>query len=428
MDSSNPFQCTLIPSTPLPHPCPTLPFSPCPVLLPPTPHLLPQHHRITGGRRRAQVLKLNHFKFKLNYSLPAPLQKRPSFSSSTAFLATFPTPPCPLSAVPTPFQPAASCGGEEAGHGAQEKGAQIGQREHREAMGGTGGMAAEGSGEAVKSVALHLRYEPDMLAFTGCDYGGGRKERSLFEGIRKRPGSVKIISPPPCLPLLVPQVAVALQTLGFPPSTRLYIASGELHGGPSALRPLLKAFPLATDKYSLAHSLAHAGGKEGRVADRDGSRGEVGESGAAESVAAEWRREGDGGGGVGRGVLEGLQGRKTLLAAMDYEMCRRGHMLVLNNNGNMAHLLSGHRRYNGMGSMVQLYDGVGNTVQLFGSSILRLLTAIQQGDAKSTHKLRNQTLRGDDSNGKAAVRGSFYSFPWECLCERSDHVSAGIYS
>ncbi|CAI5460712.1 unnamed protein product [Closterium sp. Yama58-4] len=273
----------------------------------------------------------------------------------------------------------------------------------------------------IKYVALHLRYEPDMLAFTGCDYGGGRKERKLFERIRKRWPELPDQNPKQqrakgkCLvtPL---QVAVALKALGFTPSTRLYIASVELHGGPSALRPLLQAFPFATDKYSLARSLAPPGGKEGGVVDRDGSRREGGEGGAAEGAAAEWRGGGDE--VVGRGVLEGLQGRKTLLAAVDYEMCRRGHMLVLNNNGNMAHVLLGQRRY----------DGVGNTVQLFGSSILRLLTAIQQGDAKSAHKLRNQTLRGDDSSGKAAVRGSFYSFPRECLCERSDHVPAGIYS
>ncbi|CAI7851485.1 unnamed protein product, partial [Closterium sp. NIES-54] len=248
-----------------------------------------------------------------------------------------------------PAAAATSCGGEEAGHGAQEQVAQMGQREQREAMGGTGGMAAEGSGEAVKYVALHLRYEPDMLAFTGCDYGGGRKERRLLEGIRKRWPELPRQNPKQqrakgkCL-VTPSQVAVALQALGFPSSTRLYIASGELHGGPSALLPLLKAFPFATDKYSLARSLAPAWGKEGRVADRDVSSGVGGESGAAKGAAVEWGRGGDGGGGVGGGVLEGLQERKTLLAAVDYEMCRRGHMLVLNNNGNMAHLLSGHRR------------------------------------------------------------------------------------
>ncbi|PSS18011.1 GDP-fucose protein O-fucosyltransferase isoform 2 [Actinidia chinensis var. chinensis] len=35
-------------------------------------------------------------------------------------------------------------------------------------------------------IALHLRFEPDMLAFSGCYYGGGDKERKELGGIRKR--------------------------------------------------------------------------------------------------------------------------------------------------------------------------------------------------------------------------------------------------
>ncbi|KAF5176962.1 O-fucosyltransferase, partial [Thalictrum thalictroides] len=35
-------------------------------------------------------------------------------------------------------------------------------------------------------IAIHLRFEPDMLAFSGCYYGGGDKERNQLAEIRKR--------------------------------------------------------------------------------------------------------------------------------------------------------------------------------------------------------------------------------------------------
>lgn len=35
-------------------------------------------------------------------------------------------------------------------------------------------------------IALHLRFEPDMLAFSGCYYGGGDKERTELGKIRRR--------------------------------------------------------------------------------------------------------------------------------------------------------------------------------------------------------------------------------------------------
>ena len=36
------------------------------------------------------------------------------------------------------------------------------------------------------TIALFFRFEPDMLAFSGCYYGGGEKERKELGEIRKR--------------------------------------------------------------------------------------------------------------------------------------------------------------------------------------------------------------------------------------------------
>ncbi|CAI5516134.1 unnamed protein product [Closterium sp. Naga37s-1] len=306
----------------------------------------------TRGRamiRKAQVLKLNHFDSRLHHQLPLDLHK--------------------------------AGGAARAAQGAQGQG---GEREQVE-----GGMQAKGSGKAVKygMFLIHLRYEPDMLAFTGCEYEGGAEEKAVFDSIRQRWANLPAMD------------AEKQRAKGQPTATTVHPRSSP-HNSPAP-----RAFPFTTDKHSLAHShaMAHA---HTRARDDDEDEGDEAWGGG----------EGGGGkGGVGAeggGALAGVEGRKTLLAAVDYEMCRGVALLVTNNNGNMAHLLAGHRRYN----------GVGGTVHLFGSSIHRLLAAIQHGDHETFQKLRNRLLKGDlstqrVSNEKAVAKGGFYAFPRDCLCE-----------
>jgi hypothetical protein len=38
----------------------------------------------------------------------------------------------------------------------------------------------------IKGATCYCRFEPDMLAFSGCYYGGGDKERRELGKIRKR--------------------------------------------------------------------------------------------------------------------------------------------------------------------------------------------------------------------------------------------------
>lgn len=44
-------------------------------------------------------------------------------------------------------------------------------------------------------IALHLRFEPDMLALSGCYYGGGDKERTFLGALRKRWKSLHASNP-----------------------------------------------------------------------------------------------------------------------------------------------------------------------------------------------------------------------------------------
>ncbi|KAK9275549.1 hypothetical protein L1049_022816 [Liquidambar formosana] len=110
---------------------------------------------------------------------------------------------------------------------------------------------------AKRFIAVHLRFEPDMLAFSGCYYGGGEKERYELGEIRKRWVTLPDLSPEgerkrgKC-PLTPHEVGLMLRALGFKNDTYLYIASGEIYGGEETLRPLRELFPNFYTKEMLA--------------------------------------------------------------------------------------------------------------------------------------------------------------------------------
>ncbi|TYI33915.1 hypothetical protein ES332_A04G167900v1 [Gossypium tomentosum] len=121
-------------------------------------------------------------------------------------------------------------------------------------------------------IALHLRFEPDMLAFSGCYYGGGDKERAELGAIRKRWKTLHASNPEKVrrngkCPLTPEEVGLMLRALGFGSDVHIYVASGDVYGG--------------------------------------------------------------------------------RMAALDYIVCDETDVFVANNNGNMARMLAGRRRYFG---------------------------------------------------------------------------------
>ncbi|CAA3001737.1 O-fucosyltransferase 38, partial [Olea europaea subsp. europaea] len=112
---------------------------------------------------------------------------------------------------------------------------------------------------AERYIVLHLRYEKDMLSFTGCTYGLTDAESEELRIMREKTNHWKtknINSTEQRIGgfchLTPKEVGVFLQALGYPPSTLIYIAAGEIYGGNAHLSELTSCYPNVVFKEMLA--------------------------------------------------------------------------------------------------------------------------------------------------------------------------------
>ncbi|KAJ0482867.1 putative GDP-fucose protein O-fucosyltransferase [Helianthus annuus] len=221
---------------------------------------------------------------------------------------------------------------------------------------------------APRFIAIHLRFEPDMLAFSGCYYGGGDKERSELGEIRKRWATLPETSPDgerkrgKC-PLTPHEVGLMLRALGFENNTYLYVASGEIYGGEETLKPLRELFPNFYTKETLASE-----------------------------------------------DLEPFLPYSSRLAAIDYIVCDESDVFVTNNNGNMAKILAGRRRY--MGHKRTIRPNAKKLNALF----LKRDKIPWESFAKKV-KAAQQGFLGEPDEMKTG-RGEFHEYPSTCICKK----------
>ncbi|XAR61558.1 hypothetical protein NMG60_11016014 [Bertholletia excelsa] len=220
-------------------------------------------------------------------------------------------------------------------------------------------------------IALHLRFEPDMLAFSGCYYGGGEKERKELGAIRRRWKTLHGSNPEKgrrqgrC-PLTPEEVGLMLRALGYGKDVHIYVASGEVYGGEETLAPLKALFPNFYSKETLAS-------KE---------------------------------------ELEPFSTFSSRMAALDFIVCDESDVFVTNNNGNMARILAGRRRYYGhkptirpnAKKLYRLFLNRGNmTWDVFTSGV-------------RTHQ---RGFMGEPKEVRPG-RGEFHENPAACICEDSE--------
>ncbi|KAG8364448.1 hypothetical protein BUALT_Bualt19G0129900 [Buddleja alternifolia] len=220
-------------------------------------------------------------------------------------------------------------------------------------------------------IALHLRFESDMLAFSGCYYGGGEKEIQELSAIRKRWTNLHTKDPDKerrhgkC-PLSPGEVGLMLRALGFGDEVHIYVASGEVYGGEEALAPLKALFPNFHTKETIAskEELAHFSSYSSRM------------------------------------------------AALDFIVSDESDVFVTNNNGNMAKILAGRRRY--FGHKPTIRPNAKKLSRLF----LNRDNMTWEEFASRVRKF--QIGFTGESNEVRPGRGEFHEYPLSCICENSE--------
>ncbi|XP_054793698.1 O-fucosyltransferase 8-like isoform X1 [Prosopis cineraria] len=121
--------------------------------------------------------------------------------------------------------------------------------------------AARGS---TKYLALHLRFEVDMVAYSLCEFGGGEDERRelgayrethfplLLERLKKSlPISPTDLRKLGRCPLTPEEAALVLAGLGFKSGTYIYLAGSHVYGGDSRMNPFTRLYPNLVTKENL---------------------------------------------------------------------------------------------------------------------------------------------------------------------------------
>lgn len=113
-------------------------------------------------------------------------------------------------------------------------------------------------------LALHLRFEIDMVAHSLCEYGGGEEERRELEAYRaihfpalmelmkmkKMPSPAELRSEGLC-PLMPEETSLMLAALGFNRQSHIFLAGAHVYGGKSRLAALTTLFPNLVTKENL---------------------------------------------------------------------------------------------------------------------------------------------------------------------------------
>ncbi|XP_057447769.1 rhamnogalacturonan I rhamnosyltransferase 1 [Lotus japonicus] len=164
-------------------------------------------------------------------------------------------------------------------------------------------------------LVLHLRYEMDMLAFSGCTHGCDRREvdeltrmRYAYPWWKEKVINSELKRKEGLCPLTPEETALILTALGMDHNVQIYIASGEIYGGEKKMASLRATFPNLVRKETLLEP----------------------------------------------SDLMYFQNHSSQMAALDYLVSLESDIFIPTYDGNMAKVVEGHRRFLGFKKTILL--------------------------------------------------------------------------
>ncbi|PQM38158.1 uncharacterized protein Pyn_14210 [Prunus yedoensis var. nudiflora] len=244
-------------------------------------------------------------------------------------------------------------------------------------------------------IALHLRFEKDMLAFSGCTQDLSSAEADELRIIREntRYWRDKEINPMEqrsrgFCPLTPKEVGIFLSALGYPSSTPIYIAAGKIYGGDSHMADLRSRYPILKSKETLA------------------------------SVEE----------------LEPFTNHASQMAALDYIVSVESGVFIPSYTGNMARAVEGHRRFLGhkktispdRKALVGLFDKLEQGTLEEGKNLSDRVIEIHRKRQGSPRR-RKGPVAGLKGKEKLRSEEPFYENPLpDCLCRTENPVQTTL--
>ncbi|KAI3760781.1 hypothetical protein L1987_51180 [Smallanthus sonchifolius] len=236
-------------------------------------------------------------------------------------------------------------------------------------------------------IALHLRYEKDMLAFSGCTHDLSIEEANELTAIRENTSYWKVKDIDSTeqrakgfCPLTPKEVGIFLRALGFPPTTPIYIAAGEIYGGDSRMADITSVFPILMKKEKLA---------------------------TVEELVP-------------------FINHASQMAALDYIVSVESDIFIPSYSGNMARAVEGHRRFLGHRKtispdrklLVRIFDKIANGTMKEGKKLSSRIIEMHKRRQGSPRK-RKGPISGTKGTDRFRSEEAFYVNPLpDCLCQK----------